>query len=320
VNLTTTLERSTHRTYIDRQYSAESSSAFMPIALPPPQLLEISGTDAVAFAHAQFCNDVIALPVGCWQWNAWLSPQGRVRHFFILLRDTQDSLRLLLRGGDANLMRAALARFVFRARLSLRTVVDAQAFGCDAAEALATLATLPTGDALVRHADCSGIMLPGPSPRWLLLRTLAAATAVEASLEALNGWRLDDIRCGLPELVTELEDQLLPQWLGLGRLGAISVGKGCYPGQEIMARLHFKGGNKRSLYQLQLHSDTLPAPGTPLFATGPVRTEVGTLVMAARSGAEYVEALAVVADTAIAAGLRAEPATAGEINVISGFA
>ena len=63
-------------------------------------LLELTGPDAVAFAQAQFSNDVPSLADGHWQWNAWLSPQGRVRFFFHLLRDDAQHLRLLLRGGD----------------------------------------------------------------------------------------------------------------------------------------------------------------------------------------------------------------------------
>src|SRR5579864_8436128 len=98
----------------------------MMIALPSPQVLEISGTEAVAFAHAQFCNDVVSLPNGHWQWSACLWPQGRVRYFLMLLRDADDRLRLLLRGGDAQSVQAALARYVFRAKVSLRVVADAK--------------------------------------------------------------------------------------------------------------------------------------------------------------------------------------------------
>ncbi|MDR3386238.1 MAG: folate-binding protein [Rudaea sp.] len=294
----------------------------MPIALPA-QMLEIAGADAIAFAQAQFCNDVVALPTGHWQWNAWLSPQGRVRCMFILLRDADDRLRLLLRGGDAEIVRAALARFVFRAKLSLRTLVDTQVLGCNEAEALASLANLPAADALVRHGDSVGLRLPGPAQRWLLLQAPPTPAIVAiASAEALNRWRLDDIRAGLPELGPALEDQWLPQWLGLGRLRAISVRKGCYPGQEVMARLHFKGGNKRGLYRLQLDRMALPAPGTPLFGNN---QEAGAVVMSAWSGAGHAEALAVLADTAAAASLcigsrRSDTTTADEIKVVSGFA
>ena len=288
----------------------------MPISLPTPQMLTIAGPDAVAFAHAQFCNDVIALPIGRWQWNAWLSPQGRVRYFFLLWRDAEDRLHLLLRGGEADGMRAALTRFVFRAKLSLHTRAGMQALGCDEAETHALLGALPAGDLVVQQGNHAGLKLPGPALRWLLLQESGAPIAAP-STEALNGWRLDDIRSGLPELSPALEDQMLPQWLGLARLQAISVGKGCYPGQEIMARLHFKGGNKRGLYRLQLRCAALPAPGTPLFDAS---QEIGTIVMAAWSGVGQAEALAVLADAASTGPVNTPPTSSDAIKVVSGFA
>lgn len=294
----------------------------MPILLPSPQILEIAGADAAAFAHAQFCNDVIGLAVGHWQWNAWLSPQGRVRRFFMLLRDAQDRLRLLLRGGDAQTMRAELERFVFRAKVALRAIDDTQVFGCDEPEAGATLTSVPAGDVLAHGDHSTGLGLPGPDRRWLILQMAPApAGAALPGDQELNGWRLADIRAGLPEIAPTLQDQLLPQWLALGRLDAINVRKGCYPGQEIMARLHFKGGNKRGLYRIQLRGDVLPAPGTRLLGTTRTpATEVGLTVMAAWTEVGHAEALAVLLADGAAGGLRAETGLLEDIKVVSGFA
>jgi folate-binding protein YgfZ len=291
----------------------------MTIVLPTPQLLEMTGADSAAFAHAQFSNDVIALAAGQWQWNAWLSPQGRVRYFFMLLRDADDRLRLLLRGGDAQVMCAELSRFVFRTRVCLRTIAAAQAFGCDTIEAQAALGVLADNAAMVVGAGGTGLRLPGPSPRWLLLSAPDSNVVVTSAGAELNRWTLDDIRAGLPVLAPALQDQLLPQWLGLGRLGAINVGKGCYPGQEVMARLHFKGGNKRGLYRIQLSCETLPAPGAELF-TADSATASGMVVTAAWEAGDRAEALVALADAAAAGPLRSESAIIANIKVVSGFA
>lgn len=270
----------------------------MPIALPSPQLLEITGLDAIAFAQAQFSNDVTALPIGHWQWNTWLSPQGRVRFFFALLRDDANQLRVLLRGGDAEAMRAALARFVMRAKVTLVALAGTQAYGCDDAAALAALGTHPEHDTLINRDGITGLRLPGAVPRWMLLESPGSAhIAAEPSTEKANRWCLDDIRSGLPELAPALQEKLLPQWLGLDRLDAVNVRKGCYPGQEIMARLHFKGGNKRGLYRIDLRCDGLPAAGTQLAGTD-ANAESGVLVMAAWSSAGHAEGLAVLQDSA----------------------
>ena len=294
----------------------------MLIALPPSQLLEIAGADAVVFAHAQFCNDVRALANGHWQWNAWLSPQGRVRAFFLLLRDGDERLRLLLRGGDAETLRAALARFVFRAKVQLSKPGNAQVAGIEAAnELLPYLDTTPLATELVSSDGVTGLVLPGVTPRWLLLRQAdASPIATVTSAAALNRWRLADIRAGLPELVPPLHEQFLPQWLGLDRLDAVSVRKGCYPGQEIMARLHFKGGNKRGLYRLEFHADALPPSATALYLQDAAAVEsVGVVVMSAWSAQSRVEALAVLAETPIDATLRSADTAVHEIKVVSRF-
>lgn len=232
---------------------------------PHPQVLEITGADAAAFAHAQFCNDVLELPDGHSQWNAWLSPQGRARAFFRLRRIDAGTIALLLRGGDAEWLRTELTRYVFRAKVQLRAVPDA------------------TEEVALEHSP------------------------------------LADIRAGLPEIGAELRDLLLPQWIGLDRLGAVSVKKGCYPGQEIMARLHFKGGNKRSLYRLRWPGNAVSAPGTLLRDSA--GTEAGVIVTAARDvEAGYVEALASLSDSAADSPLILESPPTRVIDIIQHFA
>jgi folate-binding protein YgfZ len=275
----------------------------MMISLPKPQLLGIAGADAVAFAHAQFSSDVRGLLNGQWQWSAWLSPQGRVRAFFHLIRDDDEHLRLLLRGGGAGELRSALAPYILRAKVALSAIDDTDAVG--------------TFDARDGRADADALALPGSPPRWLMLRR-AAATDASGAPAATEQWRLADIRAGLPELDPALQDQFLPQWLGLDRLGAVSVKKGCYPGQEVMSRLHFKGGNKRALYRLQLQAAALPAPGGALLlAAG--RENAGQIVMAAR-GEGGIEALASLIEAASGESLRAADPAITDLRVAQRFA
>jgi folate-binding protein YgfZ len=231
----------------------------------PTQVLEITGADAAAFAHAQFSNDVLTLPDGCWQWNAWLSPQGRVRAFFRLLRIDADNVLLTLRGGDAEWLRAELARYVFRAKVQLRAVNEATT---------------------------------GPAQEYSPLA---------------------DIRAGIPEIGVELRDLLLPQWIGLDRLGAVSVNKGCYPGQEIMARLHFKGGNKRSLYRIRW-CGTAPADAGAVLRNADGGEEAGVIVACALAEAGCVEALASISDGVAALRSHLTPSLDTDIAVLQRYA
>lgn len=287
----------------------------MPIALPTSQLLELSGPDALHFAHAQFANDVLALQPGHWQWNAWLSAQGRVRWFFALLRDTQERLVLVLRGGEAESMRAELARFVFRAKVSLRACDELQAYGCDEAATFAALGACPERDVLAVRDGSMALRLPFGA-RWLLVAAQAPAALVRDDT-ATAQWLLDDIHAGLPLLPRELQDQFLPQWLGLERFAAISVSKGCYPGQEVMARLHFKGGNKRWLYRITFGCERLPEPGTRLTTE---RADGAIVVTAAFAQTHRAEALAVLSDGAASGRLTDGAGALYDIQVISRFA
>ncbi len=282
----------------------------MPIALATSQLLELSGNDAARFANSQFANEVLALQPGRWQWNAWLSPQGRVRYFFALLRETPDRILLWLRGGDAEALRAELVKFVFRSQVGLRVRADLQVLGCDEAEVFAAVGACPDRDVLAVREHAVALRLPFGA-RWLLLAPTAAPPDNDEG--AATQWQLDDIHAGLPLLGAALQDQLLPQWLGLDRLPAFSTSKGCYPGQEVIARLHFKGGNKRWLHHISFAFEGLPAAGTRIG-------ETGILVNAVQVRPHRAEALAVLGEAAAASPFgNPGDAALSDIQVISRF-
>nr|MBP6751039.1 folate-binding protein [Xanthomonadaceae bacterium] len=98
-------------------------------ALIDHRLMALTGRDAVAFAHAQFMNDVAALRDGDWQWNGWLTPKGRVVALFSLLRIDAETLWLVLQADEAEALAAALRRFVFRSKVAIALPEDARIFG-----------------------------------------------------------------------------------------------------------------------------------------------------------------------------------------------
>lgn len=190
------------------------------------QSVSIEGTDAVAFAQAQFSSHVDALECGRWQFSAWLSAQGRVRALFHLARPSANQLLLLLRGGDADALAAALERYVFRAKVSIAAIRPRQ---ISTGPALALYALQATGSDL--EFGCG-------DHRMHVSDTAASDTR----------WRLPQLQAGWPWLpATELDQWLAPA-LSLQRLQATVTDKGCYPGQEIIARLHFRGGHKWHLH------------------------------------------------------------------------
>lgn len=229
---------------------ATSSHRVVRVPATPPVIAEvrclvIAGDDARRFAQAQFASDLDALADGQWQWSAWLTPAGRVRALMQLFGTADRRLVAVLRGGDAEAIRAGLASYLLRAHATLN--LETRVARAGPAEPLAT----------VRMQDRGAILGCGDRSLWLT----AAPAQIDRAARA--AWHLADIRAGWPTLPAGEPRQLGPA-LGLTRLGAIALGKGCYPGQEIIARLHYRDGQTRTLH----HIRGTPAPALGEHATG----------------------------------------------------
>lgn len=225
-------------------------------ALPEHAVIALQGPDALAFAQAQFANDLTPLADGQWQWSAWLSAKGRVIALFMLCRIDEQTLWLVLADGRAHVLAQQLQRFVFRRKVKVVVREDLRVTGCFAAPAIAHGNRL---DAQPAHTDFD-LGAPG-LPRTLRIRAQAAGEPGFAEQgDFASRWREADLRLGLPRLDDSAVELWTPQQIGLDRLAAYSVKKGCYPGQEIVARTHFLGKAKRVAQLLAV------PPGTPAGA------------------------------------------------------
>ncbi len=244
---------------------------------PPPlhaETLRIHGPDALAFAHAVFTSDVHALQAGQWQWSAWLDAQGRVRCLFQILREAQTDLRLLLRGGCAVDVANALQPFVLRSRVDI------------IAQPAQVLLDAPASTDQHFWADAEGIQL---GMGGYGMRMVATGTGT-TSAPPPQAWRHHAIAAGHPWLPQAAIGKVLASSLPLLQLGAISMDKGCFPGQEIVARLHYRGGCKR--HMRRIHTATYLEPGATLTQAG---RPVGVVLDSAATAGAY-EALAILHD------------------------
>lgn len=242
----------------------------MSIVLPEVHCIAIEGHDARRFAQAQFSGNIESLAEGRWQWNAWLDAGGRVQALMHLACLGNDRFLAILRGGDAEKVRAGLARYLLRSKATVTPRVFAGASG----EAV-------SAGQVDAHAH--GAIVFGYGDRSLRLESAGGETDAEAS----NAWRLAEIRAGWPTLPAG-DTLFLPPALGLERLGAVSLDKGCYPGQEIVARLHYHGGHKFGLCHLRGPNWLEPGGTFDAEDIGPVR------VLDCASADDSVEALAVI--------------------------
>ncbi len=273
-----------------------AGGAFLTMTLSPELLvtdstervwLRVGGDDADAFLQGQLSNDVRRLSEHQAQLSSYNSPKGRMLAVLTLLRAGDDILIELHRAiADATLARLKL--FVLRSKVTLARADDLDALaviGDDAAALLASL-RLPAPQAPLQCArDARGIAVVrrlGARPRYSLVasrETIAALRPqIPASLRQAEGtqWRRADIEGGIPLVLPETRDHFVAQMANLDLLDGISFSKGCYTGQEIVARLHYLGQLKRRLFVARIDGPP-PAPGSDVLAAGETQA-VGEII------------------------------------------
>ena len=261
-------------------------------ALGKRACIEVRGTDGAAFLHGQLSHTVLALDAAAAPLAGWADARGRIRALFRVLKLPERWLLVTPRDGAEALVKK-LRMFVMRSKVevALADVTVAALLG-DASPVLARHGAAPETapnrmvcrDELcfVRVGERYWLAVGAPDALRPLAASLAEAT--EAAAEVA------EIELGIPEITAQTTERFVAQMLNLDALGAISFDKGCYPGQEIIARVHNLGGVKRRARRYALQAAP-PAPGTPVLAQG--EQEVGEVVRAA-AAATGSEILAVV--------------------------
>jgi folate-binding protein YgfZ len=251
-------------------------------------VLHIRGRDAVAFAQAQLANDLRTLAVHAWHWNCLLNAQGRVIALMQLLRIDDEHLVAVLPAASAGMVRDHLARYVLRSKVVL------------AVDAACPLGRFGNGPASL--AAGGTVEAEGSGSRWAMGGSGARELAVGAEAVDVGDaatWRAADIDDRIPWLVGDAVAAHVPHALGLGALPAFSTTKGCYPGQEIVARTHFLGRNKRRLARFEASGTREHAPGTRLLGADAQAADAAGHVVASTTLPEgRVTGLAVVRDDA----------------------
>lgn len=216
-------------------------------ALPGYRVITLEGRDAEAFAHAQFMSDVKSLGLGQWHWSGWLTSKGRVTALFALLKLSAERIGLLLLDVEPEAFAATLRRYVFRSKVTILAAPHSYICGSFSASREAL------GNAIAGDWDRAAELDLGADGGPRMLRVVTDGH-VPVNDVALARWTAFDFEHGLPRLPSSQLEQWTPQMLSLQRLRAFSINKGCYPGQEIVARTHFLGQAKRGLALLQADS------------------------------------------------------------------
>jgi folate-binding protein YgfZ len=268
--------------------------------------IEVRGADAASFLHAQLSRAVDALDGALAPLAGWHDPRGRVRALLRVVRRA-DRWWLVTQSDVVATTAKRLSMFVLRAAVTVAPAHDirvAALLDADGAWLAAHgLASSTPTNGVVARGELACVRL-GPN-LWHLIGPRAAVDGFAPDLPRApeDAALLAEIRLGLPAVGAPLVEHFVAQMLNLDRLDAVSFDKGCYPGQEVIARIHHLGSVKRRMRRYACESAAPPAPGS-VISTAEGGAEVGEVVRAARadSGAEL---LAVVDDAAAPAALAA---------------
>jgi folate-binding protein YgfZ len=284
---------------------------------PPPagRLQRFTGTESSSFLQGQLSNDTRSLAEGRALFAAYSSPQGRVLALLHLLPHSSGIVAVLPRELVAPTLQG-LRKFILRAKVKIEDASDLAVAGQYGVHALAAAGIgAPEADlGYLEHHEIGVAAVnrdPGRywvigSPAILAAHALAGDPAQADQIE--RGWRLADIRAGLPQIYLPTRETFVAQMLNLDLLNAISFTKGCYTGQEIIARTQHLGRIKRRLYRLQLPAGDWSVGQSLRLNDG----RAGRLTEVVRDGGS-VEALAVLNQAS-----RAEAAESGDDVSVAG--
>ena len=233
-------------------------------------LLKISGPDAKQLLQGQFTCDVESVTPTRSCMGAHCNPQGRIISLFYLFQ-FQDAYYLFLPRNMLPLTMATLKKYALFYQVQLVDASD-------------QLMAMGTSSPPARENGLAVIRLPS---RAILIgevaevKTIWEALAQSSHLAALSAWECLNITEGIPTIYPETTGKFLPHEINLHQLEGISFNKGCYTGQEIIARMHYRGKLKKHLYKARITSTTPPQPGLDLFShQAGVKLASGILVAA----------------------------------------
>ena len=242
-------------------------------------ILEISGEDAVTFLQGQVTNDVKQLNGDTSQYAGYCTPKGRLLALFLAFAHA-DHLHLQMPAELIAPIMKRLKMYVMRSKVS---IVDKSAdilclglAGPSADKLLQNLlgACPNEAHALITLEQATLLRLPDALPRFLIFaqanqaENLWQALANDAVKAGKPVWDYLEIQSGIPEVVSATQEAFVPQMVNLDALNGINFKKGCYTGQEIVARTHYLGKIKRRTLLAHLESNSSPQAGDNLQVEG----------------------------------------------------
>ena len=238
------------------------------------RIFELSGEDASAFLQGQFCNDLAQASSTQAQITGYCTPKGRLLALPTLV-GFENGFRLIVPSDVADPFIKRLSMFVMRSKVVITELTDWSVIGLTLQESdndlTEHLGALPVGSysvstsdsaQLIRCHDDRSASYSGSSARTRFLR-IAENENQQQLISSLpdvknvtdHAWRLSDISAGVPSITSGVVEAFVPQMINLQLIDGLSFTKGCYPGQEIVARMQYLGKLKRHMRVFSMHID-----------------------------------------------------------------
>jgi folate-binding protein YgfZ len=272
----------------------------MLIDLSHTGLIQIAGQDAKKLLQGQLTCNLDEVTVEQSRLGAHCNPQGRVLSFFRMFY-FQDAYYLQVSAETVPDAIAALQKYAVFFKVKISDAVQPGRISYQGEALEKYIPNLPQKtDETTQIDDMLVIKLPGENYYEILgeaaqLKKITDALAAETTPDSLNAWKAIHIAAGIPNLYAATIGKLLPHEINLQSINAVSFDKGCYTGQEIVARMHYRGQLKKRMYRARVKTALLPEPGSDIYAD----TACGIIVDSCRENAEYAQILVIAnqADT-----------------------
>ena len=264
--------------FVETQATAMATSNFISDASEIGLIL-VTGEDAESFLQNQFSNDISQIDETMFQLSSYSTPKGRLLAIFRIVQISNGYLLI----SPISLVESLLQRlqkFVIQARVNL----------ANASDHFARFVLQTNNSALCQHpllAQQAGKVLQGDSVislqlssidnenRYLVLclscdeaKSLWEEFSQHLQKARFDAWRLSEIKAGIPVIYPQTSEEFVLQMANLDLLDGVSFKKGCYPGQEIVARMHYLGKLKRRMFLTTLETERCPAPGDEIISKG----------------------------------------------------
>ncbi len=238
----------------------------------PLTLLRIQGEDAESFLQGQLSNDISKLGPDQAQLHAWCNPKGRALAILRIMR-AENGFWALLPDDLVPSFTKRLKMFVMRAKVMIGIESDCRCLGLIGAADSAIQDFIDSG--------CRVYCVDAVRSRSLLIgdNDVIGRITDKAGSSVLSGdhWRALDILAAIPQVYSTTAETFIPQNINLELVDGVSFKKGCYPGQEIVARLKYLGKSKKRLIVARVHSPNPVAPGDAIHA-GDSGSKAGLIV------------------------------------------